>query len=485
MTESMCAFVDGKPVASSSGEILELLNPANGQKSLIIPAGTPEDANNAVSAARRAFDDGRWCHLSPFQRRSILYKFADLVEAEIDELDRMDAQDMGKPISLSWANAAAAPFLLRYCADAIEHVIGDHYGSPQDNLVVQARLPRGVVSAIVPWNFPTTNAAIKIAPALAAGNCVVLKPSECSPSSAMRLVQIAMEAGIPSGVLNLLPGSGDTVGRALALHNDVDMITFTGSTSVGKLMLQYSGQSNMKVVNAECGGKSPQIVFPDFEDIDMVADYISQMILRNQGQVCIAGSRLLVHKDIEKALVEKIAERFSQVKMGDPLDPDVTFGPLVNNQQKDKVLSYINSGKCNGAILTAGGNATLLDTGGYFIEPTLFTQVSPKSPLAQEEIFGPVLSVTSFSDVDEALNLANATRFGLAATVWTKNVTASMQLAKSIRAGIVTVNATRPNDEGPLAKSIEPCGYSGIGAEGGQAGLESYLRRQVMWFNHG
>lgn len=388
-------FVDGESVSSFSKDTIALINPVTGKQSMDIPVGCDEDVAQVVASARAAFDDGRWSDLPPSQKRAILHKFADLIEAEAHELDSMDTLDVGKPIYLAAAVYAAS--LLRYCVDAIDKVLGDVYTSDKTTFVTQQRMPRGVVAAIVPWNFPVINALMKLAPALAAGNCVVLKPSECSPRSAMRLAQLATDAGLPPGVLNLVQGKGGVVGRALALHNDVDMVTFTGSTAVGKLMLQYAGQSNMKLVHAECGGKSPQIVFADFEDLDTVADQVVySAILQNQGQLCVAGTRLLVQETIQAPLIEKIAERLNSITAGDPMNPETRFGPLASQQQMEKVLGYIASGKNSGAELVVGGNRILEDSGGFFVEPTLFNNVSPTAKIAQEEIFGPVLSVMPF-----------------------------------------------------------------------------------------
>ena len=483
-TVDVTPFIDGKSVLSADKATIALFNPTTGEKSLDIPIGCDTDVERAVASARTAFNDGRWSDLPPSQRRTILHKFAELVDAEASELDALDSLDMGKPISLPMGAAHAAS-LIRYCADAIGKVVGDVYTSDATTFVTQRRVSRGVVAAVVPWNFPTTNAVIKLAPALAAGNCIVLKPSECSPRSAMRLAQLATEAGLPSGTLNVVPGLGETVGKALALHQGVDMLTFTGSTTVGKLMMQYAGQSNMKLVHAECGGKSPHVVFADFKDLDAVADNVARYILLNQGQLCVAGSRLLVQKDIEQPLIEKIVERFEAIVAGDPLDPKTTFGPLVNQQQMEKVLAYIASGKEEGAELMCGGSRMLAESGGYFIAPTLFRQVSPQAKIAQEEIFGPVLSVTSFNTPEEALQLANATVYGLFAHVWTNDLSTGMKVAKGIQSG-VAVHATAPAGEGVgAALSVEPYGQSGIGVESGLAGLETYLRRQVMWFDHG
>lgn len=478
-------FIDGKSSSSNSSKNITVYNPTTGQKFMDIPAGCDADVEQAAQSARLAFEDGRWSGLPPSQRRTLLHKFAECIESEAGELDKMDAMDMGKPVGLSLFDATSAAHLVGHCADAIDQVLGDVYTSDKTSFVTQRRVPRGVVAAVTPWNFPTINAAMKLAPALATGNCVVLKPSECSPQSAMRLVQLATESGLPPGVLNLVPGKGETVGRALALHNDVDMMTFTGSTAVGKLMLQYAGQSNMKLVNAECGGKSPHIVFSDFEDLDAVADNVAQQILVNQGQWCSTGSRLLVQKEVEQPLVKKISERFKNVVAGDPLDPSTTFGPLVNKRQLEKVLGYIATGKDSGAELVTGGDPVLEETGGYFIEPTLFTNVSPDTTIAQEEIFGPVLSVISFNDAEDAIRIANSTVYGLFAHIWTTDLSTGMKVAKQIRSG-VAVHACSPVGEGAgAALSIEPYGQSGIGVEGGLAGMEAYLRRQVMWFNHG
>ena len=477
-------YIDGKFDPSNSQETAEVFNPTTGETAMESPVGDEVDVERAVVSARAAFDDGRWSELPPSQKQIILLKFADLIDRTASELDALDSLDMGKPISLPMG-AAHAAHLVRYCAHALDKIVGDVFSSDATTFVTQRRVPRGVVAAIVPWNFPTTNAILKLAPALAAGNCVVLKPSECSPRSAMRLAQLATEAGLPSGTLNVVPGLGETVGKALALHPSVDMLTFTGSTTVGKLMLQYAGQSNMKLVHAECGGKSPHVVFEDFKDLDAVADSVAQYILLNQGQLCVAGSRLLVQKSIEQPLIKKIVERFATIVAGDPLDPKTTFGPLVNKQQMEKVLAYIASGKEEGAELVCGGDRMLAENGGYYVAPTLFRQVSPQAKIAQEEIFGPVLSVTSFSTPEEALQLANATVYGLFAHVWTSDLATGMKVAKGIRSG-VTVHATAPAGEGAgSALSIEPYGQSGVGVESGLAGMESYLRRQIMWFDHG
>jgi acyl-CoA reductase-like NAD-dependent aldehyde dehydrogenase len=477
-------FLDGTLARSAGEKTVEVINPSNGRHLLSIPAGEQADVDGAVASARRAFEDGRWSEAPPSFKKKVLHRLADLMAANGPQLDALDAGEMGKPVGEVRFNAAAASARLRFNAEAIDKVMGDVYSSDKHSFVAQRRVPRGVVAAVVPWNFPTFVVAMKIGPALAAGNCVVLKPSELSSRSAVRIAHLAVEAGLPPGVLNVVPGLGETVGRALGLHMDVDMLTFTGSTVIGKQMLQYSGQSNMKAVMAECGGKSPHIVFADGVDLDAAADVIARMIVTNQGQICSVGSRVLVQRSIEEQLVERITARFKHVVMGDALDQRTTYGPLVSANQCTRVMNYIETAGADGAQLVVGGRRALTDSGGYFVEPTLFRNVSPKARIAREEIFGPVLAVIPFADESEAIRIANGTMYGLAAYVWTANLSTGMRMAKAVRTSVF-VNAVAAAGEGAgYAASFEPCGQSGIGVEGGLAGLESYMRRQLVWFNH-
>jgi acyl-CoA reductase-like NAD-dependent aldehyde dehydrogenase len=477
-------YVDGESTVSVSAETVDSFNPSNGRHLLSIPVGDNADVDRAVSAARRAFASGCWSDAPPSFRKRVLHRFADLVAAEAHALDVLDAMEMGKPISVRRANATSAANLMRFYAEAADKITGDVYGSDKNSFVAQRRVPRGVVAAIVPWNFPTNAAVLKIAPALAAGNCVVLKPSELSCRSAIRLAQLASQAGLPAGVLNVVPGLGETVGRALGLHCDVDMLTFTGSTEVGKQILQYAGQSNMKVVSAECGGKSPQIVFDDGVDLDAAAESIAGFLLTNQGQICSVGSRLLVQRSLEAELIERLVAQMRRVVIGDALDPGTTFGPVASARQCERILRYIEGAAADGAQLAAGGRRTLQHSGGFFVEPTLVRNVAPTARIAQEEVFGPVLSVITFADEVEAVRIANATMYGLAAYVWTASMSTGMRVAKAIRSS-VWINAVAPVGEGcGHAASFEPTGQSGIGTEGGLAGMESYLRRQLLWINH-
>lgn len=484
VSQRVAPFCDGASIASASDSTVEVINPSNGQRSLHIPAGCDVDVDRALASSRRAFEDGRWSEAPPSFRKKALHRFADLIEAWAGELDALDAGEMGKPVSEPAANADAAASLMRFYAEAVDKVTGEVYSSDRTTFVTQRRVARGVVAAVTPWNFPTLNAVSKLAPALAAGNCVVHKPSELSSRSAIYLAHAAVEAGIPPGVLNVVPGLGETVGRALGLHMGVDMLTFTGSTDVGKRMLEYAARSNMKVVMAECGGKSPQIVFADGVDLDAAGEFIARSILTNQGQVCSAGSRVLVQRSIQSALLDKIVRRMRQVVMGDALDPRTTFGPLVSAKQCARVMQYIESASSGGVELVTGGHRALTHTGGHFVEPTVFGNVPSTAPIAQEEIFGPVLSVIPFDDEVAAINIANGTIYGLAAYVWTADLSRAMRVVKQIRCS-VWVNASAPAGEGAgHAFSFEPVGQSGMGVEGGMAGMESYMRRQLVWVNH-
>jgi acyl-CoA reductase-like NAD-dependent aldehyde dehydrogenase len=479
-------FVDGRCTQSASEGVLEVRDPASGNRLIEIPAGSPEDVGLAIRSSKRSFVDGRWCRVAPSEKKRVLLRWADLIEANASMLDALDAVEMGKPVSVPVFNAQAAAGFVRFNAEALDKCLGNVLASDSSSTVIQTRVPRGVVAAIVPWNFPTYNSVLKVAPALAAGNSVVLKPSELASQSALILSRLALEAGIPPGVLNLVPGAGEIVGKALAQHMNVDMVTFTGSSAVGKLIVQYAGQSNMKVVGAECGGKSPQIVFDDGVDLESVADSVARTICLNQGQICSVGSRLLVQESLEERLVQKIITRVADIRVGNPQLKDTTYGPLVSEAQLKKVLMHIERGSAAGADMVYGGSRLLQDTGGYFVEPTVFVNVPEESALAQEEIFGPVLSVLRFRDFDEAVRLAGGTPYGLAAYVWTTQMDLAFKVSKALQTALTMISAVPVTGEGPgYGFSGEPYGLSGIGVEGGLAGLETYMRRQTTWFNHG
>ena len=478
-------LIEGKLTDSTASDTFEVINPANGKPLFSIPVGSEEDVNRAVASARTAFDDGRWCQTPPSSRKKSLHRFADLIETEASTLDALDAEEMGKPIGVGFSNALSTADTMRFNAEAVDKLSGDVFNSDCNSFVTQRRVPVGVVAAITPWNFPTACAVGKIAPVLAAGNTLVLKPSELSSRSAMRLAQLALEAGIPPGVFNVVPGTGDRVGKALALHQQVDLITFTGSTAVGRSIMQYAAQSNLKRVMLECGGKSPHIVFDDGIDLDAAADGIAHFILTNQGQICIAGTRLLVQETIEEALLEKVTSRFQQAVIGDPLDPDTTFGPIATQQQFNRVMDYIDLGRESGAELVTGGKRLLKETGGYFMEPTLFKGVQADARIAQEEIFGPVLSTITFTDEAEAIRIANSSCYGLSAYVWTTNLSTGMRVADNLDSNAAILSGRSSSEGAVHASSSEPAGLSGFGTEGGIAGVESYLRRKNHYFLYG
>jgi acyl-CoA reductase-like NAD-dependent aldehyde dehydrogenase len=441
------------------------------------PEGSAEDVDRAVKSARMAVDDGRWSALSPVQRKTVLLKLADLIEHPDNDLALMDSLEVGKLIrDAENIDRVLAAGILRMNAECAERVYGVTVPTDGRSLALTTRGPRGVVAGIIGWNFPLVLAVMKLAPALATGNCLVLKPSELSSLSTLKLAQLTLQAGVPEGVFNVVPGTGAAVGDALARHPNVDMLTFTGSTSTGRRLLSALGGSTMKPVLLECGGKSPNIVFDDCPDLDAVADAVVARMYWNQGQVCTAGTRLLAHAPIKDALLERVRARAAALIPGDPLDPATSCGPLISEPQLQKVLGYIEDGKASGAQIVLGGKRTLEGSGGYFVETTIFDDVRPDMRIAAEEIFGPVLSVMTFKDAEEAIRIANSTIYGLSATVWTQSMHRVQKMMKGLRAGEIDIKATaRPSAGVPLgALAIEPHKQSGIGIEGGIEGLQSY-----------
>lgn len=479
---SLNNFIGGRSSPSQGTGTLAVTTPFAGKAIYSMPAGDDRDVALAVANASETFQDRRWDGIAPSQRKKILFRWADLIEAQAGALDNLDAEDMGKPVSVAAFNARSAASLLRFNAETIDKVFGQTLPSAQRSLVLQRWAPRGVVAAITPWNFPTFNAVLKMAPALAAGNTVVLKPSELSPRSALELARLAIEAGLPAGALNIVLGRGEIVGKALSLHHDVNMVSFTGSSEVGKLVLGYAAQSNMKPVLAECGGKSPHVVTDDGVDLDSVAAMVSASITTNQGQWCSVGSRVIVAESVVDRFVEKVVRGFDRLVPGDPQSDRTTFGPLASARQRDRVVSYIEGARRNGARVIGGG-PVLPESGGCFVAPTVVIASSADDPICQEEVFGPVLSVLTFRDLDEAIRLANSTAFGLLAYVWTSQISTGMKLSEGIRSSVL-LNAALPSSEGPgHGFASEPVGESGMGMEGGVEGLKSYLRRQTVWVN--
>ncbi|MDR3221584.1 MAG: aldehyde dehydrogenase family protein, partial [Candidatus Accumulibacter sp.] len=439
-------FIDGKFVDAVDGQRFTTLNPANGKPIAEVARGNEKDIELAVKAARRAFKHGVWAKMPPRGRMEIMFRIARLIEAHADELALLDCLDMGKSISeLTGGDVPFSALTFQYFAETIDKVEGVVTSTDPAALHMIVREPLGVVACVTPWNYPLMMAAWKVAPALAAGNSVILKPARQSPLSALLLAKIFAEAGVPDGVFNVVNGFGEDAGKALALHMGVDKIGFTGSTEVGKLMLVYSGQSNMKKVTTECGGKSPQIVMPD-ADLDTAVTYCVNNIYTNQGEVCSASSRFLVHAGIYDAFIEKFIVDAQRFQAGDPLDPATTLGPLVTREQQQRVLGYIGAGQKEGGKLVFGGGVPAGLEAGYYVQPTLFKGVTGDMSIAREEIFGPVGAVMRFADYDEAIAIANDSLYGLASGVWTKDLVTAHRMARDLEAGIVWVNCYEHGD---------------------------------------
>jgi 4-guanidinobutyraldehyde dehydrogenase/NAD-dependent aldehyde dehydrogenase len=473
------AFIGGQRVWAKSGQQFENLSPVDGRSLGMAARCDGADIGAAVAAARQAFEDRRWAGKAPASRKRILIKFADLIMANGAELALLETLDMGKPIKYSQSvDVPSAANCIRWYGEAIDKIYDQIAPTADHSLALITREPVGVVGAIVPWNYPMIMAAWKIAPALAAGNSVVLKPSEKSPLTALRLAELAVEAGLPEGVFNVVPGFGNEAGSALALHMDVDCIGFTGSTRVGKQILQMAGQSNLKRAWTELGGKSANIVCADCPDLDAAVSAAIGSIYFNQGESCNAPSRLFVEASIKDAFLEKALPMIPRFAPGDPLDDDTVMGAIVDAAQMKTVMGYIEAGKQQGAQLLAGGAAARTGSGGFYVAPTLFDKVDSGMTIAQEEIFGPVLSVLSFSDVREAVRQANSTPYGLQAAVWTADMSKAIQSARALRAGTVHVNQYDGDDI-----TVPFGGYkqSGNGRDKSLHAFDKYTELKTTW----
>lgn len=477
------AFIAGKYVPAASGKTFDNINPATGKSLTAVAACDKEDVDRAVAAARAAFEKGSWSRMAGGERKKILIKFADLIDSHTTELALLETLDMGKPIrDSSRIDIPLAAQCIRWYAEAIDKIYDEIAPTGPEAVSMIRREPLGVVAAVVPWNFPLLMSSWKIGPALATGNSFILKPAEQSPMTAIRIAELAAEAGIPDGVFNVLPGFGETAGQALGRHMDVDCITFTGSTEVGKYFLRYAGESNMKRVSLECGGKSPNIIMADAPDLDAAATAAAWGIFFNQGEVCNAGSRLIVEESVKDRVLEKIFAVGKKLAPGDPLDPKTGLGAMVDETQTRRVLGYIDAGQKEGANLVFGGKRVKTETGGCYIEPTVFDGVKNSMKIAQEEIFGPVLSTITFKDADEAVRIGNDTIYGLAAAVWTKDITKAFRASRALRAGVVWVNCF---DNGHISSPFGGFKQSGFGRDKSLHAMDKYTELKTTWVNIG
>ena len=472
-------LIDGKDCPAANGGKIDVISPIDGTRVTTIAAGTREDAALAVSAARRAFDSGVWSDMAPKDRKKIILKWAELVEAEALKIAVLGVRDNGTEIGMALkAEPGSAAGTLRYYAEALDKIYGEIAPTAPNRLGLIHREPVGVVGVIVPWNFPMMIGAWKLAPALAAGNTVVLKPAEVASLSLLRLSALALEAGMPPGVLNVVTGAGSVVGEAIALSMDVDVLVFTGSGGVGRRLLEYSARSNLKRVFLELGGKSPQIVFPDVEDMDAAAKAAASAIFRNSGQVCIAASRLLVHADIHDEFVAKVAAHAQALKIGDPLDMGNHIGAVTSATQLKQNLEFIDGAKAQGGECVTGGRQILKETGGYYIEPTIFTQMAQSSDLVQKEVFGPVLAVSSFTTEEEAVHKANDTQFGLSSGLWTSNLSRAHRVTRKLKAGVVHVNTYGGAE---ISMPLGGVKQSGNGHDKSLHAFDKYMDLKTAW----
>ena len=472
-------LIDGKWVEAASGKRFESRNPATGELLATVAEGDKEDIDRAVTAARKAFD-GPWSRVTPYERQLLLLRFADLVERHFDELSTLDTLDMGAPISRTKGLRLRVLGMLRYYAGQATAIHGETIPNslPGEIFSYTLKEPVGVVGAIIPWNGPLAATVWKIGPVLATGCTVVLKPAEEAPLTSLRLGELALEAGVPPGVVNVVPGYGETAGAALAAHPGVDKVAFTGSHVTGQSIVKASA-GNLKRVSLELGGKSPDIVFSD-ADIEAAVPGAAMAVFANSGQICSAGTRMFVEQRIYDEFVDRVASFGTGLRVGNGLDPAVQIGPLVSEQQLERVTGYLNLAREEGAKTVAGG-ARITEgplAEGYFVPPTVFANVRDDMRIAQEEIFGPVISAIPFRDVDDLIQRANATMFGLGSGVWTRDVSKAHRLAKAIRAGSVWVNCYQAMDP-----AVPFGGYkmSGYGRESGLQHLEEYLNVKAVW----
>jgi gamma-glutamyl-gamma-aminobutyraldehyde dehydrogenase len=473
-------WIDGKAVPATDGRRFDSVNPATGTVITDVARGAAADIDRAVTAARRAFADGRWSGQTPAQRKEVLLRLAGLIRAHVAELALCDSLDMGKLVREAAAiDVPGSAHIFQWHAEAIDKIYDEIAPTGGRDLAMIRRVPLGVVGAVVPWNFPLDMATWKLAPALAMGNSVVLKPAEQSPLSALMLAGLAAEAGLPDGVLNVVPGYGEEAGRALGLHPDVDCLVFTGSTAVGKLFQRYAGDSNMKQVWPETGGKSPNLIFPD-ADLDRAVEMAAFGIFFNQGEVCSANSRLLVHRSVAAEVIDRLAERARAIVPGDPLDPASGMGPMVDRAHADRVAGFIAEGRATARLVCGGERLTQAGSDAW-ITPTIFADAPPDAAIVRDEIFGPVLSVQTFDTDDQAVAMANDTVYGLAASVWTRDLTRALAVSDRLQAGTVSVNTV------DALSAMTPFGgmkQSGYGRDLSLHAFDKYAALKTVWVRY-
>ncbi|MDB4139514.1 aldehyde dehydrogenase [Candidatus Thioglobus sp.] len=474
-------FINGKFQKSNAGRVMESINPATGSVITNISACDDSDVNYAVKVSRDAFNSGEWANKHPSERKAVLLKLAQLIEENKTELAVLESLESGKPISeCELTDLPETIVTIQWHAEAIDKMYDQISPANEDAVGLITREPLGVVGCVLPWNFPLMMLAWKIAPALAGGNSVIVKPAEQTSMTALRVAELATEAGIPPGVLNVLPGEGPDVGEPMGRHLDIDAISFTGSTEVGRLFLEFSGQSNLKKIILECGGKNPAVVLSDANNLDGVAEHIVFAALWNMGQNCTANSRLIVHKSLKDTLLEKVREKMKDWHTGDPLDPDNQLGAIISKEQYDKILAYIEVAKSEGAELIEGGNA--INSGeGLFIEPTLFTGVTAEMIIAKEEVFGPVFVMMTVDSDKEAIDLANDTCYGLQASLFTSSVTKAHKYGRALQAGTVSVNCY---GEGDISTPFGGYKLSGFGGrDNSLMAHDQYTETKTLWID--
>lgn len=473
------ALIDGRFTDAADNATFARANPATGQLLANVAECGERDVDRAVAAARRSFDDGDWAGLAPDDRKAVMLRWAELIRQHQDELALLESLEAGKPIAATTtADIPACAATIQWYAEALDKLYDEVAPTGPHDLTTITREPVGVVAAVVPWNYASIIASWKLGPALGAGNAVILKPAEQSPFAALRLGELALEAGIPPGAIQVLTGRGHVTGQALGLHDGVDAVAFTGSAEVGKTFLGYAARSNMKRVALECGGKSPQVVSRDCEDLDKAADAVAASIFYNAGQTCHSGSRLIVDRPIKDSLLDRVAERAQQFQPGDPLEPATGMGAIIEGEALQRIANHVEVARQGGAHVLTGGATARADSGGWFYRPTIVDNLAPATPIACEEVFGPVLSVLACDGLDEGVRMANDTRYGLAAAVWTSRITDAHRAARRLRAGTVWINCY------DKSSPVTPFGgykESGIGRDRSLHAFDKYMEIKTTW----